>query len=242
MPDSVPDHRAASAPRTRASARPRTQGDTGSEPASRGNYHHGNLRRALMDAAWELASEGGIDAVTLRAVARRAGVSHAAPHHHFPDKGSLVDALTIEGFEQFAAALQDAWDQTDADPGQRLGATGQAYVRFATENREKFRLMNRPELRRTGDPSDSAVGQAAHQAYLVLERAIHECQLSDAIPAGDPAPWAFFAWAGVHGLAMILIDELIPPPTSPADLDQLTASVLESMRHGLAVRPGEPQP
>lgn len=199
-------------------------------------YHHGDLRRALLDSAWELLAEGGIPAVTLRATARRAGVSHSAPHHHFADKAGLIAAMTADGFDQLRRALQSAWDG-DGSPVERLAAVGVAYVVFAYDRRDMFALMNRPELHRTA--SRAATDGVGREAYLVLERAVDRCQQDGFLPAGSPAPWALLAWSGVHGLSMLLIDEWVhPQELGVPDVAALAAGVVASLGHGL--RPDPP--
>src|SRR5262245_4881527 len=108
-------------------------------------YHHGDLRRALLDAALELVSSKGVQALTLREVARRAGVTHAAPYHHFPSKEALFAAVATEGFRDLAAAMRAALSGRRG-PFASLRAIGVAYVRFATEHPAHFRIMFRPGL------------------------------------------------------------------------------------------------
>lgn len=216
-------------------------------------YHHGDLRRALLTAAWALLDEGGLEAITLRAVARRAGVSHAAPHHHFASKAALVEAMVVAAFESFAAELQQAWDDglvptsraatagLAEGPLAALASVGFAYIRFATTRPRVFALLNRPELRclpgagATGAASPE-VEAAAARAYHVLERGVAACQAAGQIAPGDPQPWALLAWSGVHGLAMILANGLIDTESGPS-AEQLSLALLRGLQHGLAVRP-----
>src|SRR5262245_18217916 len=140
-------------------------------------YHHGNLRRALLDAALELVREQGVVTLSLREVARRASVSHAAPAHHFGYKAGLLTALATEGFEQVAAALRAAAERSQR-PELRFAWTGWAYVMFAAEHRAYFEVMFSPELLRFADP---ALAQSAVEAYQVLldcVRAQHGDELS----------------------------------------------------------------
>jgi AcrR family transcriptional regulator len=179
------------------------------EPRS---YHHGDLRQALVAAALRLLAERGLEGVTLRETARRAGVSHAAPYHHFPDKAHLIEALAITSFERFAAALRTAWEATPGPSIAKFQAVGLAYVSFALEHPEEFKLMNRPELRRAeGAPSTTPtpVQAAAGASYDVLLHAIRASQADGFIESGDPAPYALTAWASVHGLCVLWLDGLL---------------------------------
>ncbi|HEV7962299.1 MAG TPA: helix-turn-helix domain-containing protein, partial [Actinoplanes sp.] len=104
-------------------------------------YHHGDLRRALLDAAAEVIEEQGPAALSLRDLARRAGVSHAAPTHHFGDKAGLLTALATEGYGLLVAELAEEWAATHSFLEQ-----GVAYVRFAIRHRAHFEVMFRPDL------------------------------------------------------------------------------------------------
>ncbi|MEW2352231.1 TetR/AcrR family transcriptional regulator [Spirillospora sp. NPDC029432] len=149
-------------------------------------YHHGNLRRAIIDAAVEAIADSGAATWSLRELARRAGVSHAAPAHHFGDKAGLLTAVAAEGYALFADALAAAGDD--------FLEVGTAYVRFATEHRGYFEVMFRPALYRADDP-EVAAGRAA--ASAILARGARTV-------VGDPgrAPMMeIAAWSIVHGFA-----------------------------------------
>jgi AcrR family transcriptional regulator len=169
-------------------------------------YHHGNLREALLAAARGLVAEAGLDGFGLREVARRAGVSHAAVYNHFANRSALVEALAIEAFAAFTAALRAAECSTE-DPLLRLERVGIAYVRFAFEHQAEFRFMFRPEL--CHDPLSKGIGGplglAARESYAPLEDTIAACLTSGAI-RGDAQTIALTAWSGVHGLAALIVD------------------------------------
>ena len=204
----------------------------------RSGYHHGDLRHALLEAGLHLVQEQGIEAVTLREVARRAGVSHAAPYHHFPDKAALIEALAIQGFNTFTRTLRETWSAAPGTPLDRLGALGGTYVRFALEHQAEFRLMNRPELRQTTDAGEpSPVSGAALEAYHVLRDAVQACQVAGLVPEGDPEPWALTAWASVHGLAVLQIEGLLQGRVESVEEGmQLAQVVTRTLGHGLMVR------
>src|ERR1700719_1041429 len=101
---------------------------------SRGGYHHGNLRAALIETGLKLIEEKGVKALTLREIGSRAGVSRMAAYRHFADKADLLGAISEAGFSQFADALEKARHEAPADTASRLDAMGLAYVRFAAEH------------------------------------------------------------------------------------------------------------
>ena len=211
------------------------------------SYHHGHLRSALLDAALQVLTEKGLAGLTLRGVARRTGVSEAAPYHHFASKAALVEALVVETLQQLAQALQEAAQATAGTPLDRLVAVGEAYVRFALEHRAGFQILYRPELRQlshpipaTDDMVHSPIDRAGMAAYQVLLDAIVACQQAGVVVTGDPLPLALTAWATVHGLAQLLLDgvvaeEILPQNVLP-DATQLAHMVTATLAQGLVVR------
>lgn len=166
----------------------------------RSRYHHGQLPEALLKATAKLVAEQGVAGLSLREVARRAGVSHGAPAHHFGDKAGLLTALAAQGYELFTGALSDARDAAPSHPLQRFAATGYAYVMFADEHRAHFEIMFRPELLRQDDP---ALRAASDAAYGVLRGVIAEVQAAGFITDRDPDVLAMVSWAQAHGLATL---------------------------------------
>ncbi|WBB65020.1 TetR/AcrR family transcriptional regulator [Micromonospora sp. WMMD812] len=162
-------------------------------------YHHGDLRRALLDAAVEVIGESGPAAVSLRDLARRAGVSHAAPAHHFGDKAGLLTVLAAQGFDLLAETLRGA----DGD----LLASGVAYVDFAVRHRAHFEVMFRPELYRPDAPEVQA---ARDRAGDVLRAGVVGLANRDGSPA-DPGRDALAAWSIVHGFATLWLAGALPP-------------------------------
>ena len=172
-------------------------------------YHHGDLRRALLDTALEAVGEQGPAAVSLRDVARRAGVSHAAPTHHFRDKAGLLTALAAEGWSLLADALRDA-----AADGRDFAELGVAYVLFATSHPAHFAVMRAPGLARADDPELEA---AMARARAQLESGV---QRFEAGGNRDPGTTALAAWALVHGLAALILEGAVSlkPETDVATL------------------------
>lgn len=153
-------------------------------------YHHGNLRQALLDAAVDAIAEQGLSDVSLRDVARRAGVSHAAPAHHFGTKAGLFTALATDGFARFTAAMEAAADFEEV---------GLAYVRFAVANPSVFELMFRPDLLLVDDAA--LLTESARAYQFLLDRAADVA----ASMGVDAQEIAVTAWSLVHGFATLWI-------------------------------------
>ena len=163
-------------------------------------YHHGNLRPALIEAALQLAAERGPLGVTLREAARRAGVSHAAPYRHFPDKEGLLAAAATVGFEQLAVALDE--ETAGKEPGSALMATGRAYVRFALQHPGRFTVMFGPSV---GDRSQhEALVAAEERTYSLLCERVDGAMRAGVIAVGDVDRVALTLWSTMHGLAALV--------------------------------------
>jgi AcrR family transcriptional regulator len=181
-------------------------------------YHHGDLRRALLDAAVELIGEVGPTDVSLRELARRVGVSHAAPAHHFGDKPGLLTAVAAEGFDLLADELGRAHQATGS-----FLEVGVAYVRFAVVHRPYFEVMFRPDLYRADDP---AMRAAERRASELLYGPVTEVSGGDA--SFDNLRAGVAAWSIVHGLATLWLNGNLPPQlgNDPEDIARTVASYL----------------
>ena len=166
-------------------------------------YHHGDLRHALIEASLALISEEGFAALTLREVARRAGVTHAAPYRHFADKEALLAAVAEEGFRAMAAQMRERMDR-ETGPTQRLFACGVAYVLFAIQHPAHFRVMFGPHFTRRVD--HQTLAQEGGNAFGLLVQSIIEGQKAGELREGEPMPLALMSWSLVHGLASLLVD------------------------------------
>jgi AcrR family transcriptional regulator len=163
-------------------------------------YHHGDLRRVLLAAAVSVIEESGPAALSLRDLARRAGVSHAAPAHHFGDKAGLLTAVAAEGYHLLDTALRAA--------GKDLSEVGVAYVQFAVDHRAHFEVMFRPELYREDDPE---VATARRRAGESLRAGLSALPALPALPPGDGADLAALAaWSIVHGFATLWLGGALP--------------------------------
>lgn len=195
---------------------------------AKASYHHGDLRRALVEAALESIEEGGVSALSLREVARRAGVSQTAPYHHFADRAALVTAVAVDGYAILAAALQKACDDAGPDPIAKLEATGRAYIRFSYEHRGYFGVMFRPEL--VGPDENPELHACGENAMAILVSVLVECQNAGKAPPGDPMQLALVAWSAVHGLAALWNDGPLSKMQDKFPLDRDAAAALVSHR------------
>lgn len=178
----------------------------------RDQYHHGDLRSALLEVAVQAIAEKGLHGLSLRECARRLGVSHAAPYRHFPDKDHLVAAIAGQGFQWLTEAGEAAMEGLD-DPEERLRAYGLAYVRFAISHPEHLRVMFASEI--DEGAIDPTCQEAADAAFELL-RATSAELLGD--PAeGEELPTALSFWSVAHGFSMLLIDGRIPPEHIASD-------------------------
>lgn len=164
-------------------------------------YHHGDLRQTVLAAAVEAITESGPTALSLRDLARRAGVSHAAPAHHFGDKAGLLTALAAQGYDLLADALTAAQERT----GEFL-EVGVAYVRFAIEHRAHFEVMFRPDLYHADDPAVLASKARTGEA---LRGGVGTVPGRRTGP--DTAVAGVAAWSLVHGFATLWLNGALPP-------------------------------
>src|SRR5580704_6372624 len=175
-------------------------------------YHHGDLRPALVRAAVEVIGESGPATMSLREVARRAGVSHAAAAYHFGDKAGLLTALAAQGYRMLTEELRSA---RDARSG--LLEVGVAYVRFAVSHRAHFEVMYRPELYRR---DDAEVREARAAAAVLL--------YGTASPDVGQLAAGAAAWSLVHGLATLWLNGNLPPQlgSDPEEITRLVTRYL----------------
>ncbi len=175
--------------------------------SSRRPYHHGDLRRAILTAALDVIAVDGPSALSLRDLARRAGVSHAAPAHHFKDRTGLLTAIAAEGFGLLAGAIGEAADLKDA---------GVRYVRFAREHPAHFQVMFAPELLRDGDLELTTARALSADA---LRHAVSAVPLKGRGPDARLAGVA--AWSLAHGFATLLLGHNLDGAVSERDPEEV---------------------
>jgi AcrR family transcriptional regulator len=172
-------------------------------------YHHGSLPHALLEAAELVLRRDGMRGLTLRAIAREAGVSHTAPQHHFGDTAGVLSELAASGHRRLAQCMADS--AAGAQPGKpQRRAIARGYVRFAVDNPDLLRLMTRSELLDATRPALIEARRASGQALTGVFNEVSEPAAADARTFGKidaaQAIKLTAGWAYVHGLAMLLID------------------------------------
>lgn len=168
-------------------------------------YHHGNLRHVLLDRAAAVIAEQGIEALSLRALARDIGVSHAAPARHFRDKADLLRALATEGHQRLNAYVMAAADAAGTDPLVRYNALGQAFVRFSLEFRAYYKTITHPEV---AAQADDDLRQSRAGWHAATAAAAREAQDAGWLQGETIEDIVTFSVAGVRGVAAMLADPM----------------------------------
>lgn len=169
--------------------------------APKAGYHHGDLRRALIDAALSLISDGCVADLALREVARRAGVSYAAPYHHFADKSALLAAVACQGFEQLVAELERAASRRTTLASEML-AMAEAYVAFAVTHPAHYHVMFLPDVKQS--PSADELHAVADRSFGMLLQRVARARAGESERAQQVL--ATTVWAALHGLSLLAID------------------------------------
>ena len=204
--------------------------------AAAADYHHGDLRVALVESTLGLIAAGGSHQVTLRSVARAAGVSHMAPYNHFADRAALIAAAGAEGFRRLKRAMEQRMTSYGSDDPRRVQGVGVAYVMFAVDNPELFRLMFGPELADTS--SHAELARAAREVLDTLVGALGVARLGGP-DAAAITEFALTPWALVHGLAMLAVAGQLPKGKS-AHIEALARNATEMLFVGMKNWPRHP--
>ena len=222
------------APANRRRAAPATA--PAASAVARTGYHHGDLRRGLIDAAARLVAEGGGAALTVRAAAQLAGVSIAAPYRHFADREALLAAVLAEGFEALAERTESA-RRAAPDARAALLAVGLAYVGFARDHAATYRLMFGPECHKAAYPDLMAAGD---RAFGVLLAAVTDVQSAGLVSPAQTQVLALLGWSLSHGLASLHADGMLEGKLDGTLEDQ--ARAMMSLVLAALDRPTAPPP
>lgn len=194
----------------------------------RGRYHHGNLRRALIDEALATIRAEGVGGLTLREIGARLGVSRTALYRHFADKRALLTAVATEGFRTLRQALVTAWE--DGGHGRAaFEAMGVAYVRFAVANPSHYRVMFGGFVDQL--PRDPALATEGAGAFQALVDALTSLQSDRVVRGDDILLMARFVWSVVHGVAMLAIDGQLPD----GGIEELMRYALDRLETGIVI-------
>jgi AcrR family transcriptional regulator len=195
----------------------------------KGAYHHGNLRSAIVAAADRVVADDGSRELTIRKVADRLGVTHAAIYHHFADRTTMLAAVAEEAFGRLADSLANS---ATASPIETFRAIGVAYVAFALEHPHVYEAMFGEEL----VPRDRFVGLASARARVFdqIRTAIEACQREGFIKPGSPHEHTLFCWSSVHGFAALVRAGQTAELELPSDRTALADIVIDRIFLGLA--------
>ncbi|OBH05254.1 MULTISPECIES: TetR/AcrR family transcriptional regulator [unclassified Mycobacterium] len=206
--------------------------------SSTDTYHHGDLRRALLDHAVELARAGGPDAVVMRDVQRRAGVSNAAAYRHYADRDELLAGVIAYALEQLATTMQEALNAVPARGDRkrralaRFRATGHAYVDFALTEPGLFRtaFASHPASRETVEAAETVAGE--QHPFQLLRRCVDDLVKTGVVAPRRRAGLDEAAWAAVHGLATLYLDGALSG-LPEADKRRITGRLLDAFERGI---------
>ena len=191
-------------------------------------YHHGDLRRTVIETAMAMLQEEKGWQFTLREVARRAGVSHAAPYKHFPDKAALLAEMALLGFDRLRQALTTAKPRRSKSLRDEFSAMARAYVRFGTSNPALYRLMFNVEA--DNKPADVHLNERALAAFGSLIELLRRGQAEGILRRRDVRGQATACWAQLHGITLLTIDGLLlPEKVGPNPLEAALVTLLEGL-------------
>jgi AcrR family transcriptional regulator len=167
-------------------------------------YHHGDLKNALIQAGIKILAKEGVSGLSLRKVARDAGVSHSAPYAHFPDKQSLIAAISTEGFKQLYAELDAAAARYPDDPRQQLRECAWVYVQFATNNTDAFSIMFSGVLEK--EKEYPTFVESSHKTFDRLVDIVRTCQEAGILRPAPADLMAVCVWGQIYGIISLILE------------------------------------
>ena len=168
------------------------------------NYHHGDLKNALINAGVEILAREGVGGLSLRKVAKQAGVSHAAPYAHFTDKQAFIAAISTEGFKQLYSQIEIVKQTYRTSPETLLTEVAWAYVQFALNEPDRFKLMFSSVLEKEKDYPDFV--ETSQKNFRQLVEIVEICQQAAVLKKGAPDLLALSLWGTVHGFVSLLLE------------------------------------
>jgi AcrR family transcriptional regulator len=199
-------------------------------------YHHGDLKNALIDAALERIAHDGVRALSLREVARRAGVSHTASYRHFSSKESLLAAIAEQGFRRLSASMREAILPHTDDPLAALQASGVAYVEFGVSCPDHLSIMFGGDIAHGSYPE---LAEASKEAYALLTSIVQQGLHTGNVRGSDERTVTLAAWSIVHGLAQLIAGgQLDARGVRRAATREVALAVTRLLHEGIAVSAG----
>ena len=167
-------------------------------------YHHGDLKNALIEAGAEILSQEGVHGLSLRKVASRAGVSHAAPYAHFADKQALIAAISTEGYRMLYERIEAAVQRFQGQPARQLFEAGWAYIQFALDDPAHFKVTFSGVVEKEKDYPSFV--EMSRKSFGLVVQIVEACQAAGVLKAGPSDVLAVSVWSLVHGFASLLIE------------------------------------
>lgn len=171
------------------------------------SYHHGDLKNALIEAGADILSKDGVSGLSLRKVAQKAGVSHTAPYAHFADKQALIAAISTEGYKKLYEQIAQVAEQYRLDPLRRLIESSWAYVQFALDEPDHFKVTLSGMIEKEQDYP--AFVETARQTFGLVVEVVTQCQQAGILRQGAPDLTAVSIWALIHGFVTLLLENQI---------------------------------
>ena len=168
------------------------------------SYHHGDLKNALIKAGVKILAKEGVSGLSLRKVAKQAGVSHAAPYSHFADKQALIAAISTEGFKQLYKQIASVREAHSKKPSALLLETARAYIQFAMNEPDRFKLMFSSVIEKEKDYPEFV--EASQENFQQLVSVVETCQQAGILKSGPSDLMAVSVWSSVHGMIMLIIE------------------------------------
>ena len=172
------------------------------------SYHHGDLKNALIKAGIEILAKQGVHALSLRQVALKAGVSHAAPYAHFADKQALIAAISTAGYQKVEERVERVLREYGNDPMQLLVRTGWEYVQFAATEPEHFKITFSGVVEKEKDYP--ALVKAAQKSFGLLTQVVEQCQVAGVLRSGPADLMAVSVWGAIHGFITLSLEGQVP--------------------------------
>ena len=199
-------------------------------PRKRRTYHHGDLKNALIAAGLDILSKNGVSALSLRSVAQRVGVSHAAPYAHFADKQALIAAISTAGYERLFEEIRAVVAAHEHDPARQLVEAAWAYVQFGLDDPAHFKVTLSGVVEKEQDyPAFVEVSKKSFEQVVAI---VHACQAKGVLPPGEPDLVAIGVWSMMHGLVSLLLENQIPHRVvDRLSMRRLLVTTLNQMAH-----------